>query len=307
MIPRRARSLLLVPVVLWIASCAGRTPPQAMPEPAPAAAQPQALPPVSGLGCLPDGRLLAVMDTKNNASAGAPRVVRVRLSGGESSWEPVAVAWPGPDGVSNDLEGVAGVPGTDSFLLVESGYFQGRFGRIFQVSPEGDVLSSGKLPTDVDNIEGVGVAEAGGRLVFLFGERGNGTIRWADLDLSGPSIALGETRSVQFKVADPQGPNHREIAALEIDEEGRLFAVSTIDPGDRGPFQSVIWEMGKVEGRDGTVAVTLLPAPRRIADVPDSKVEALVFCQGADGNRRLFLGTDDEEFGGSIRPLPDVD
>ncbi|MFP5287142.1 MAG: hypothetical protein ACLGI9_15485 [Thermoanaerobaculia bacterium] len=306
MIAGRARFLLLVPAVLWIASCAGRTPPPAMPEPAPPAAQPRALPPVSGLGCLPDGSLLAVVDTKNNAPMGAPRVVRVRLSDGESSWEPVAIDWPGPDGASNDLEGVAAVPGTDSFLLVESSYFQGRFGRIFQVSPQGDLLRSGKLPTDVDNIEGVGVAEVGGRLVFLFGERGNGTIRWADLDLSGTGIALGESRSVRFQTADPQGPNHREISALEVDGEGHLFAVSTIDPGDRGPFQSVLWEIGEVEESEGTVAVTLLPEPRRIADVPDSKVEALTFCQGGDGSRRLFLGTDDEEFGGSIRPLPDV-
>jgi hypothetical protein len=281
--------------------------PAATPEPAPPVVQPRALPPVSGLGCLPDGSLLAVVDTKNNAPAEAPRVIRVRLSGERPQWEPVAIEWPGPDGASNDLESVAAVPGTNSFLLVESGSFQGRFGRIFQVSPEGDLLRSGRLPRDVDNVEGSGVAEIGGRLVLLLGERGSGTIRWADLDLSGTGISFGEVRSVRFQVPDPPGSNHREIAALELDGEGRLFATSTVDPGDRGPFQSVIWEIGGVEESDGgTVAVTLLPEPRRIGDVPDSKVEALAFCEGSDGRRLLFLGTDDEDFGGSIRPLPEM-
>lgn len=306
MLPRRIRSLVLLPTVLWIGACAGQTQPQAMPVPAPAAAPPRALPPVSGLGCLPDGSLLAVVDTKNNAPAEVPRVVRVRLSGRESSWEPVAVDWPGPDGASNDLEGVAAVPGTDSFLLVESGYFQGRFGRIFEVSADGDLLRTARLPVDVDNVEGAAVVEIGGRPVLLFGERGSGTIRWAALDLAGTDLTFETIGSVRFQAAEPQGANHREIAALEVDPEGRLFAASTVDPGDRGPFRSVIWEIGRVEGEGGIVVVTLLPEPHRIADVPDAKVEALAFCQGADGSRRLFLGTDDEDFGGSIRPLPDV-
>lgn len=305
--PRRIRSLLLLPAALWVAACAGRARPPVLPEPAPPAVQPRALPPISGLGCLPDGSLLAVLDTKNNAPAEASRVIRVRVSEGDSSWEPVAIEWPAPDGASNDLEGVAAVPGTDSFLLVESSYYQGRFGRIFQVSADGDVLRNGRLPVDVDNVEGAAVAEIGGRPVLLFGERGSGTIRWADLGLAGTELAFESTGSVRFQTAEPQGANHREIAALEVDPEGRLFTASTVDPGDRGPFRSVIWEIGRVEENGGTVAVTLLPEPRRIADVPDAKVEALAFCQGADGRRRLFLGTDDEDFGGSIRPLPEVE
>lgn len=299
--PRRAAGLALALILPWLAACAGRPAPQV---PAEAAAAPEArpLPPLSGLACLPDGSFLAVVDTKSNAPAEASRVIRILLSDNQPSWESIPVDWPAPDGTSNDLEAVAAVPGTDSFLVVESSFREGRYGRIVQISADGEVLKSGHLPADVENIEGVAVARAGGGLVFFFGERGSGTIRWADLDLSGPEIRLDEKSSVRFQVADPPGNGHREISTLEIDAAGHLYTASTVDPGDQGPFQSVVWEIGQV----GDGEVTLLPTPRRIADVPDSKVEALVFCPGANGEMQLFLGTDDEDFGGSIRPVPDL-
>lgn len=296
---RRAAGLVLALILPWLAACAGRPAPQA-----PAAAAPEArpLPPLSGLACLPGGSFLAVVDTKSNAPAEASRVIRIHLSENQPSWEPVSVDWPAPDGTSNDLEAVAAVPGTDSFLVVESSFREGRYGRIVQISADGEVLKSGHLPADVENIEGVSVVGTGGGLTLLFGERGNGTIRWADLDLSGPEIRLDEKGSVRFQVADPQGNGHRELTTLALDAAGHLYTASTVDPGDRGPFQSVVWEIGQV----GDGEVTLLPMPRRIADVPDSKVEALVVCPGADGGEQLFLGTDDEDFGGAIRPVPDL-
>jgi hypothetical protein len=299
--PRHAAGLALALILPWLAACAGRPAPQAPPEAA-EAARARPLPPLSGLACLPDGSFLAVVDTKSNAPADTPRVIRIRLVDNQPSWEPVPVDWPDPDGTSNDLEAVAAVPGTDSFLLVESSFREGRYGRIVQISADGKVLKTGHLPADVENIEGVAVARAGGGLVFLFGERGSGTIRWAELDLSGAEIRLTEEGSVRFQVADPQGEGHRELSTLEMDTAGHLYTASTVDPGDRGPFQSVVWEIGQV----GDGEVELLPTPRRIADVPDSKVEALAVCPGADGQEQLFLGTDDEDFGGAIRPVPDL-
>lgn len=303
--PRRA-GLALALILPWLAACAGRPAPEAPPQPSPMpgafpAPETKPLPPLSGLACLPDGGFLAVVDTKSTAPAEAPRVIRVFLLGQDATWEPVPVDWPDPDGTSNDLESVAAVPGTDSFLLVESSYFEGRYGRILQVTLDGRVLRTGHLPTNVTNIEGTAVVGALGGLVFLFGERQDGTIRWADLDLSGEEIRLTEKGSVRFQVADPQGTNHRELSTLEADAAGRLFTASTVDPGNQGPFQSVVWEIGQVGEQ-----LSILGEPRRIADVPDAKVEALAFCRGADGREQLFLGSDDEDFGGSLRPVPDV-
>lgn len=303
--PRRA-GLALALILPWLAACAGRRAPEAPPQPPPMpgalpAPETKPLPPLSGLACLPDGSFLAVVDTKSNAPAEAPRVIRVSLLGQETNWEPVAVDWPEPDGIGNDLESVAAVPGTDSFLLVESSYFEGRYGRILQVALDGKVLRTGHLPTDVSNIEGAAVVQTLSGLVFLFGERRDGTIRWAGLDLSGEEIQLTEKGSVRFQVADPPGESHRELATLEADLSGRLFTASTVDPGNQGPFQSVVWEIGQVGEQ-----LSILGEPRRIADVPDAKVEALTFCRGADGREQLFLGSDDEDFGGSLRPVPDV-
>lgn len=303
--PRRA-GLALALILPWLAACAGRRAPEAPPQPPPMpgafpAPEAKPLPPLSGLACLPDGSFLAVVDTKSNAPAGVPRVIRVSQLGQDATWEPVPVVWPDPDGTSNDLESVAAVPGTDSFLLVESSYFEGRYGRILQASLDGEILRTGHLPTDVKNIEGTAVVRTASGLVFLFGERGDGTIRWAGLDLSGEEIRLTEKGSVRFQVADPQGENHRELATLEADSAGHLFTASTVDPGNQGPFQSVVWEIGQVGEQ-----LSILGEPRRIADVPDAKVEALAFCRGADGREQLFLGSDDEDFGGSLRPVPDV-
>jgi hypothetical protein len=302
----RRAGLALALILPWLAACAGRPAPQTTPPPPEATAAPEArqLPPLSGLACLPDGSFLAVVDTKNNDPADAPRVIRVSLLGQETTWEPVPVVWPAPDGTSNDLESVAAVPGTDSFLITESGFRGGRYGRIFQITLDGEILRTGHLPADVANIEGTAVAQTSGGLVFLFGERGSGVIRSAGLDLSGPDVLLSLfADSVRFEVVDPpgEGDKHRNVSTLEIDASGRVFAASAFDPDTpQGPFRSVVWEIGRMGDR------LTLEGPRRIVDVPDAKVEALAFCRGADGREQLFLGSDDEAFGGSLRPVPDV-
>jgi hypothetical protein len=266
---------------------------------------------VSGLGCLPGGDFLAVTDAKNDAKGALPPLMRVHPGEKGYTWEPVAVPWPDPDGAPNDLESVAAVPGTDSFLLVESSYRESRFGRILRVSGDGRLLGFTSLIEPVTNIEGTAVAKVGERLVFLDAERGEDQtdtrLRWFVLGLE--PLTLGQPRSTDLRLPEPSGPHHRHISALEVDGQGRIFAASTLDPGDTGPFRSIVWEIGRVEESAGRPAVTLLPQPRRLATIDGFKVEALAACpgaDGADGKERLFIGTDDEDYGGAIRPLPDA-
>lgn len=306
---RNLRAGLALGALALLAGCAGMTSTPAAPAvsaASPARSAPASgLPPVSGLACLPDGSFLAVTDVKNDPSRPAPFPPVLRLRAGEKrlTWEPVAVPWPDPDGAPSDLESVAAVPGTDSFLIVESGFFQGRFGRIFRISSGGDLLGFTTLTKPVENIEGTAVARVGDRLIFLDAERGENAaataIRWYDLTLD--PLRLGEPRSVELRLPEPAGPKHRHVSDLAVDAAGRLFTVSDVDPGDLGPFRSIVWEIGRV----GEGGVTLLPTPRRVATVDGFKVEALAACQGADGKTRLFLGADDEDYGGAIRPLPD--
>jgi hypothetical protein len=306
--PGRLLPLLLAAALPWLAACPGRVETPATPPPPVAVsnqeiAQAISLPPLSGLGCLADGSFLAVTDNKYDKDEWPP-LLRV-WTDGVTPWEEVEVAWPaGVQGNPNDLESIADVPGTDSFLVIESGFYQGNFGRLLQVTPRGELLRVGTLPRDVQSIEGSAIVRAGDHLVLLFGERVSGTIRWADLTLQGTEVRLGEASApVQFQVADPVGPGHRNLSTLEVDSEGRIYTASTIDPpGDQGPFASVVWEIGQVgTTEDGEVAVVLHDEPRRIVDVDGSKVEALALCPGPGGTPRLFLGSDNEVKGGTIR------
>ena len=290
-------------------------PPRNATAAAPPAAAPanRTLPPVSGLGCLPGGGFLVVTDVKNDKNdpsqtGGMPPLLRVLPASKGSTWEPVTVLWPDPDGAPNDLESVAAIPGTDSFLIVESSSRDNRFGRIFQVAADGRLLGFTSLIPPVTNVEGTAVARVGERLVFIDSERGEDqsdtSIRWFELRLD--PLTLGQPRSTELRLPEPAGTHHRHISALEVDGQGRIFAVSTVDPGDPGPFRSIVWEIGQVEESAGLPAVTLLREPRRLATVDGFKVEALAACSSADGKERLFIGTDDEDYGGAIRPLPDV-
>jgi hypothetical protein len=303
---------VLAAVLAVTVACAGTSePPQTATAAPPAAAQAnRTLPPVSGLGCLPGGGFLVVTDVKNDPSqTGAmPPLLRVLPASKGSTWEPVTVLWPDPDGSPNDLESVAVIPGTDSFLIVESSSRENRFGRIFQVAADGRLLGFTSLIPPVTNVEGTAVARVGERLVFIDSERGEDqadtSIRWFELRLD--PLTLGQPRSTELRLPEPAGTHHRHISALEVDGQGRIFAVSTVDPGDPGPFRSIVWEIGQVEESAGLPAVTLLREPRRLATVDGFKVEALAACPSADGKERLFIGTDDEDYGGAIRPLPDV-
>lgn len=300
---RKLRAGMALAAFALLAGCAGTPVPAVSTVSAARPAPASGLPPVSGLACLPDGSFLAVTDVKNDPSRPAlfPPVLRIRAGEKRLTWEPVAVRWPDPDGAPSDLESVAAVPGTDSFLIVESGFFQGRFGRIFRISSGGDLLGFTTLTKPVENIEGTAVARVGNRLIFLDAERGEDAaataIRWYDLTLD--PLRLGEPRSVELRLPEPVGPRHRHVSALEVDAAGRLFTVSDVDPGDLGPFRSIVWEIGRV-GEEGVT----LSAPRRVATVDGFKVEALAACSAADGQARLFLGADDEDYGGAIRPLP---
>lgn len=303
-----AASLLVV-----LAACAGSSEsPQTAATAAPTAAPANlTLPPVSGLGCLPGGGFLVVTDVKNDPpqTGGMPPLLRVLPATKGSTWEAVPVLWPSPDGDPNDLESVAAIPGTDSFLIVESSYRDNRFGRILRVTADGQLLGFTSLIPPVTNVEGTAVARVGERLVFLDSERSEDqadtSIRWFELRLD--PLTLGQPRSTELRLPEPDGKGHRHIAALEVDGQGRIFAVSTADPDNAGPFRSIVWEIGQVEeGAAGLPTVTLLREPRRLATIDGFKVEALAACPSADGKERLFIGTDDEDYGGAIRPLPDV-
>jgi hypothetical protein len=272
------------------------------------------LPDLSGLTWVDGDRFLAVHDAKNPDEKERPRVSLVWLPKSLEgiSWQPVEIAWPAPLGLSNDLESIARIPSTEQFLLIESGEksFAGRqCKRIFLAQLQNQhlkILSVTNLPT-VKNIEGATVARFGERLFFIFAERADHLpstdIQWAELQLA--PLQLASVQRTRFTPVGFTGKNWRPVSAIESDTRGRLFVATAFDTDDdNGPFRSVIWNIGQIkldQGKHSKVVLKVLP--ERLAVLDGLKVESLAIRE-AGGRLELFAGTDDENYGATIRLIP---
>lgn len=291
----------LLGLALVLAACGGAT------RVGPADWRP--LPDLSGLAWIEGDAFLAVHDAKAPDEAARPRVSLLELPpGGAPSWAPLAVRW--PDMPSHDLESIARIPGTATYLLAESGNGGSAFRRLFVAQLDGRALTireAAEWPVEVFDVEGTAVARLGERLYLLFAERAHGEnstlIAWAPLSLD--PLRLGEVREVPFPNPMQPAAGARPVSALEVGPDGRVWAASAFDPDDDGgPFRSAVWEIGRFEaGADGEGELRLHDRPLRVAQLDGLKVEALA-VQGAGPAARLVVGTDDEDFGGVIRPLP---
>lgn len=273
------------------------------------------LPDISGLAWAGQDSFLAVHDAKNPEENHRPRVSLLRLPQSLEGvrWKTLQITWPPPLMESSDLESVARIPGTSLFLLVESGESfdnERRFGRVFVAELKDERLeirSFLQLPSTIINIEGSAVAKFGDRLVFVWGERGDGQLRtklfWADLELE--TIKLGKPQQAYFRPGRLGGKNWRPVSAIEIDDRGRVYIASAYDPNDdNGPFTSVIWHAGQVRmNPGGRVSVNLFKTPRQIARLDGLKVESIAVRKSQQADFELFIGVDDENYGGAIRRL----
>jgi hypothetical protein len=275
------------------------------------------LPDVSGLAWIGGDRFLAVHDAKFPDEANFPRVSLldrpVDLAG--IRWSPVAVEFPGNP--ASDLESVARVPGVDGrprVLVVESTeeVAEKPFSRrifLLEVTAESVVvLDHTDWPIPTRNVEGVAVSEAGGSLVFLFAERAHGEgsseIRWAEMTLE--PLAFGPFRSAgAFASPGPTGPIARPVSALEVDAGGAIYAASAEDPDDdSGPFRSAVYRIGRVIATAGRPAVELDAQPTLLGRLDGLKVESLAAREMPGEPLQLWVGVDDENYGGTMRPLP---
>jgi hypothetical protein len=209
-----------------------------------------------------------------------------------------------------DLESIAAVPGTTLVLLAESGDDKGDpIPRIFLAEyrrGQLSILDATDWPVPVNNVEGTAVASADGHLVFLYAERAEGRqstqLRWATF--TPQPLAFGPFREITFAVRAVKGANLRPVSAIEIDADGIIYAASAVDPGNAGPFRSIVWQIGRMHADEhGQPLLSLESRPRRLATVDGLKVEGLAVRRIA-GKTQIIIGSDDESYGGVIRPLP---
>jgi hypothetical protein len=302
----RTRVVCLLAAAALIAGCGGD---DAEREESPA--EGETIPDLSGLAWLGGDRFLAVHDAKNPDELDSPRLSILTLpdSLGGIEAEVVDVEWPDPQGPSSDLESADRVPGTDRVIFAESGDDGGDFQRIFLAEysdGEVEIVDHIDWPRPVYNVEGLAVGRVGDELVFLYAERAQGEpsteIRWAPLHLD--PLRVGSFSRVTFSNPEPVGPDSRPVSALTADSEGTLYASSAIDPDrDGGPFTSAVWSIGElIEGEDGP-DVELATEPELLGRADGFKVESVSVREHGD-RAVVFAGTDDEYYGGTMRPLP---
>jgi hypothetical protein len=273
-------------------------------------------PDLSGLVWVAGDSFLAFHDSKNPDENERPRASMLWLpqSPDGITWNPIELDWPSPQGLSSDLESASRIPGRQAFLFVESGERneQGQqFRRLFLAEcrdRQFQILSFTEMPISVTNVEGTAVAQAGDRMVFIFAERAEGqsstNIAWTNLQLQ--PLKLGAFEQATFSPPDFTGPNIRPVSAIETDKFGRLYVASAFDPGDdNGPFRSVIWRIGQIKlDNNGKIRIILDAKPHRLATLDGLKVESLAIREQTDGRLELFAGTDDENYGGTLRLIP---
>lgn len=275
----------------------------------------------SGMATFGPQSLLVVSDAK--ADSPASRLGILSLAAPRPWMHPVTVDdWKGEP--PNDLEACCPVPGSaDEFLLAESGWWKGRFGRVFRVKLfhdpaqgwKGTVLSTctpfaapqdGSTPS-ADQVEGIAATtDSSGRLVVLLGRRGgagsSGKLVWGHLDEAG-FTALGE-KDYSLEGFVPGGRSCGDLQLLEQGGAWKVLSVAASDPGDRGPFRSAVCEVGTLRTRGGG-PVRFEPAPpRALWRLDGLKVEALAPTPSGIEDSTFCVGTDDEVYGGLWRPLP---
>ena len=298
---RRPWSWIVTGLLAFGIGCAGRVGPQHADAP----------PGLSGMVALGGGRYLVVHDTKGDALD--PRVSVLEASAEHAQrWWKLGVDWAGHEPAS-DLESICGVPGkADEFLLCESNYWHGHYGRLFHVRFDArraciTILHVLALPHLGNDIEGcVCTTDAAGKLLVIVGERGGGQghpgiLHWGWLEWNQRELRLSGSKTIAapgFAWANPK--DRRDCADLYLDGQRRLWCVATEDAGDSGPFRSVIYRAATVDA-DSADPVRLIANPTAEWICEGIKVEAL----GAPltDDEGLTIGTDDEDYPGMFRPL----
>lgn len=276
--------------------------------------QASTLPDLSGMAWIEDDLFLGVHDAKNNSEKyNWPRVSIVHLPKSELEgviWQPLDLKFPGPGGRSSDMESACRIPGGNAFLFAESGQEGESFRRIFYAVYNNGILQIESYidwPVDIKNVEATEVCQVGDQLVFLYAERADGLpsteLRWATLSLN--PMAIGEFKEITYEGVDPVGEGARPIVALDIDSDGYIYIVSAYDSGsDDGPYRSVVWRIGKIIADTNGNPLVQLGETQRLADLDGLKVESIAIREPNEGGQQIFIGTDDEHFGGIFRLLP---
>ena len=137
-----------------------------------------------------------------------------------------------------------------------------------------------------------------GSVVALWADRGApttaGALHAAVVNLS--TWTFGTVRTAKVSVPWPTGPVRHVSDAAVVG--GHIVITSATDPGDSGPFDSAVYDVGILGQTSSRVTLTL-HTPTELGRFPGHKIEG-ISCAGTTTD---LLGTDDEKAGGSVAPV----
>lgn len=282
-------------------------------------AQADGLDEISGAEYFDSNSVVIVSDAKRASEK--PRLYMAVFTKNKTRYIPVPVSgWETSGTRPDDLEAICDVPGEPGYYYAaESGFFQGQGGRIFRLhvfkdddgeyraTSEGSFLPfplaepeySTPSRLQIEGMEALAHPKTGE--ILLLGLRGSakhpGTLLWGQLR-DGKFIIAGHC-SIDLRTVI-QGRSISDLHLVENHGNYDVLSVATADPGDNGPFESAICLVGSFD----PVKLMFTPCePKVIHHLDGLKIEAVGSTPEFIKNSHMFYGTDDEAFGGFIRPL----
>ena len=238
---------------------------------------------ISGLAPAQSGWVIA----RDNKSSGQNRIAL--LSPGLDVRQ---LNWPGTD--PKDLESLARVPGTTNRYVTCT---SGRTCKVFDLSGTTiTVRRSLTLPVGGNENEALVLSRMpNGSTVALWADRGSGStpgaLHAAVLNLS--TWKFGRSTTAKVSVPWPTGPVRHVSDAAVVD--GHIVVTSASDPGNNGPFDSAVYDVGTLSLSQSRAAFDL-HAPTELGRFSGHKIEGLACAaSGAD-----LVGSDDENLGGAV-------
>ncbi|MEH2253392.1 hypothetical protein [Nostoc sp.] len=221
---------------------------------------------------------------------------------GKNQPEYFPLNWPSNTELPIDLEALTSVPEkTKSFFIALSSSGNAYCIRLEPGNKTISVLKEFNLPGIIqgNNFEGFGLQNIDGKLVAIWGHRGEGeqpaTIFWGMFDLAKYQITLAG--SANLKVPYPSG-NVRHISDIKVDPVGIVYITSASDAGDDGPFQSAVYVAGYLGLHGDKIAWRQNPQLVPFYRSNYHKIEGIELVPGAEGG--VVVGTDDENLGSYV-------
>ena len=148
------------------------------------------------------------------------------------------------------------------------------------------------------NLESLVLWLAGDSWYIAWAHRGSvkepSILFWGSINLFAEEVTIYKEDSIFVNVPWPI-LDKRHMSDMDLDSDGILWAAATSDPGDYGPYESVIYKIGKFQKQNHKMEFFIADSFPKQFVFQRNKVEVFTIV----GNKKVFA-TDDENLGAAI-------